>query len=375
MPFDIPFIRPVFPDSSLIGRDFDGIVASNWFTNFGPREREFSRAIGGYIGDGFTAVTFTNATIGLIAVVSSALGRGDNTRYVLIPSFTFAAGAEAIEWAGYRPILIDIDPQSLQPSLEDARAAVDGFGQGIAGILLCNTFGIGNPEIAAWEQFAEESGLVLLIDSAAGFGSRYEDGHPVGTAGLAEVFSFHATKPFAIGEGGAVVTRDVGLAETLMSFQNFGFREGRGAAALGLNGKLQEISAAIGLRQLATLDAALESRQAALAYYREVLAGYPIEFPTLIEASSVCFASMLLPNNVLRQRALERLREGGVEARAYYSPALHEQPHFSDSARASDLEVTREVVDTVLSVPLHQQMSRVDTDRVTDIIRAAVDGP
>ena len=366
MPFDIPFIRPRFPDSAIIGHDFDEIVASNWYTNFGPRERRFSAAIADYVGEGFHAVTFSNATLGLMAVLQATLGRGDGTRYVLVPSFTFAAGPEAIEWADFRPLFIDVDPESLQPSLHDARAAVAAHE--VVGILLCNTFGIGNPAIAEWEAFADEHGLPLVVDSAAGFGSRYPRGDRVGTAGIAEVFSFHATKPFAIGEGGAVVTRDEALAAELASFQNFGFREGRGAFSLGLNGKLQEINAAIGLRQLEQFDDALGRRQGVLESYRSKLAHLPIRFPTAIELSSVCFATVLLEDKAARDGALERLTAASVEARTYYSPAVHRHPYFASAARANDLTVTDVVIDTVLSLPVYEIMDTATIDRIVAAI-------
>ncbi|MBC7761024.1 MAG: DegT/DnrJ/EryC1/StrS family aminotransferase [Candidatus Saccharibacteria bacterium] len=370
MPFDIPFIKPVFPNSALVGHDFDDIVESNWYTNFGPRERKFAEAIAGYVGEGREAVTFANATIGLIAVLQAVLGRGDNTRFVLIPSFTFAAGAEAIEWAGYRPLFVDIHPESLQPSLAEARAAL-GAGRDVAGILLCNTFGIGNALVGEWEGFAEEVALPLVIDSAAGFGSRYPDGKRVGSAAVAEVFSFHATKPFAIGEGGAVLTRDSALAEELRSFQNFGFRDGKGAVSRGLNGKLQEINAAIGLRQLDTFDEAIDSRQAVLAAYRSGLAHSGIRFPEQIDISSVCFASMLFDTQEWRDRAQAQLLGAGVEVRTYYSPSVHKQPHFMDAVRASALTETEGVVDTILSVPVHQGMPQSSVDMVVNILESS----
>jgi dTDP-4-amino-4,6-dideoxygalactose transaminase len=370
VPFDIPFIRPVFPSSAVIGGDFDEIVESNWYTNFGPRERRFSAAVAAYIGDGFHAVTFANATIGLLATLQVLLGRGDNTKHVVIPSFTFAAGAAAIQWAGYIPLLIDIDRETLQPSLEGARAALASR-HDIAGILLCNTFGIGNAAVRDWETFADEAGLPLILDSAAGFGSRYVNGARVGTAAKAEVFSFHATKPFAIGEGGAVVTRDGDLAAELASFQNFGFSQGRGAHALGLNGKLQEINAAIGLRQLEKFDHTIANRQRVLAAYQDGLRGTSVVFPTQIEMSSVCFASILFDSRAPRDRALEALLAASIEVRTYYSPAVHLQPHFERVPRQGELETTEEVADVILSVPVHQSMSTDSIDRIVSVIRAA----
>src|SRR5262249_17147264 len=132
----------------------------------------------------------------------------------------------------------------------------------------------------------------LVIDSAAGFGSHYADGTRVGTRGACEIFSLHATKPFAIGEGGALVSRDPRLVEQAYSFQNFGFTKSPEAVQLGLNAKLQEISAAIGLRQLVHLDDRLASRRQVLESYRDGLADTGAVFQNNAEAASLCFASV-----------------------------------------------------------------------------------
>lgn len=365
MSFDVPFILPVLPDSARLVEDYEDIISSNWFTNFGPKERAFSAAVAGRIGTS-GAVTFTNATIALMGLIRGALGPGERASHILVPSFTFAAGPAAIEWAGFTPLFVDIEPEGLQPDIDQAYTALDRRDD-IAAILLCNTFGIGNSAIARWEALAEQHGIPLLIDSAAGFGSDYADGSPVGTAGLAEVFSFHATKPFAIGEGGAVTTDDPRLASTMTSFQNFAFEPGIGATALGLNGKLAEIPAAIGLRQLERFDAALHSRREVLARYRAGI-GDGWGFPDGIERSSVCFATIIAPDRSRRDTALSSLVAAGVEARAYYAPVVHRQPMFSDAPRAGTLAVTEAMADRVVSVPVHESMAPAAIGRVLDVL-------
>lgn len=366
MTFRVPFIRPVFPGPAVISEDFSAIVESNWFTNFGPREREFAARVAEYIAPGMHAALFSNATIALMASIEAALGPGDATRFVLVPSFTFAAGPEAIEWAGYRPLLIDIDEDTLQPSTESARRALERYGDDVAGILLCNTFGIGNPDIDAWEDLARSAGLSLVIDSAAGFGSVYADGRHVGTSGLCEVFSFHATKPFAIGEGGAVVSDDAEFIERLRSFSNFGFAGRDGAHRRGLNGKLQEFNAAIGLRQLDSFPDALRSRRSTLELFRQELPAELMRFPGGIERSSVCFASAVVRSASERDALLASLIDAGVEARTYYAPAVHRQPYFASAVRADDLAVTDTIGSTVLSIPVHQDME-------ADLVRVVLD--
>ena len=213
MPSEIPFIRPSFPKPAELAEEFGEIVDANWYTNFGPKERQFARALGDYLGPDLHVATVANGTLALIAALHATLGLGTRDRYLLMPSFTFIAVAQAALWAGYRPWFIDIDPDTWQPSAASARAVLERSRDRVAGILLANVFGVGNPQVGAWEDLAAEWDLPIVLDSAAGFGSMYADGERVGGRGACEIFSFHATKPFAIGEGGALVSRDPRLVE------------------------------------------------------------------------------------------------------------------------------------------------------------------
>jgi dTDP-4-amino-4,6-dideoxygalactose transaminase len=185
---EIPFILPSFPGSAELAADFDKIAKANWFTNFGPMERQFAAAVGEYLGPDLHVATFANGTLALIAALRATFGPGSRDAYLLVPSFTFVAVAEAAVWTGYLPWFIDIDPDTWQPSVASARAALEVSRDRVAGILLTNVFGVGNPQIDEWEVFAAEWDLPIVIDSAAGFGSSYSDGHRVGGRGTCEIF-------------------------------------------------------------------------------------------------------------------------------------------------------------------------------------------
>lgn len=371
MSSDIPFIRPNLPPADYLALDYQAIVESNWYTNFGPFERKFATSLGAYIGEGVYAATFSNATLALIAALYTALGRGDGTKFVLMPSFTFVAGAQALLWCGYKPLFIDIEPDSLQMSIQYARISI-ASGRKLAGILLCNAFGVGIPSIGLWESIAEENGLPLIIDSAAGFGSKYSKGEKLGKRGLCEIFSFHATKPFAIGEGGAVSSRNPEFISRLKHFQNFGFRDGRDAEQLGLNAKLQEINAAIGLRQLEHFDERIESRQATLQAYRAGLSRLGYQFQLNAERSSLCFASVVCRSSRQKKSVLGALHSDGVQARDYYNPPLHMQAYFKENSGAwvaDNLDVTEEVAQRVISLPVHDFMDDNEIERIINIIQ------
>lgn len=365
--YKIPFIKPDFPAAEDIAKDYKEILAANWFTNFGPFEERFSKKIANYIGEEYYACTLSNATAALLASILAVLGKGDGTKYVLMPSFTFVAGAAALTWCGYKPLFIDIENKGLHMDIDQAEKAINEGGDNIAAILFCNAFGVGATDIEAWESLAASKNVPLIIDSAAGFGSLYSSNRKVGGAGKCEIFSFHATKPFAIGEGGAVVSRDSELIEKIISIQNFGFNGGGNAAYLGFNGKLEEVNAAIGLRQFERFSNILEGRRRVWRAYQQ---GLPPKFKLQKNAAnaSLCFAAVLAPDEDQRDTSLKNLIENGVEAKTYYNPSIHKQSYYKNFDRYSELTVTNDIDSRILSLPIHDNMSDDDLKLIIDTL-------
>jgi dTDP-4-amino-4,6-dideoxygalactose transaminase len=374
MNYKVPFIKPDFPSVDDMTADYAAIVKANWFTNFGPFEQNFAIEIGKYIGDGYFAATFSSATAGLIASILAVLGMGDGTEYIVMPSFTFAAGADAIRWCGYQPVFVDIENEGLHMDIAATEALLGDkrYTGRIKGLLFCNAFGVGTTNIEGWEALAEKTTLPLIIDSAAGFGSLYTQARKVGSAGLCEVFSFHATKPFAIGEGGAVVSRHKKLIDTLLSIQNFGFEQ-RNATQLGFNGKLQEINAAIGLRQFRNFARVLENRRAVFNRYRSELDSGKFMMQENAENASLCFATVLAKNPMRRDGYVISLKEAGVDAKIYYSPSLHKQDYFKEVEYFSSLANTDKVDASVLSLPIHDNMNQADITLIIETLNNAPD--
>jgi dTDP-4-amino-4,6-dideoxygalactose transaminase len=366
MPAEVPFVRPSFPKPAELAADFEEIVGANWYTNFGPKERQFAAALGNYLGRNLHVATFASGTLALVAALCATVGPGTRERYLLMPSFTFVAVAQAALWAGYRPWFIDIDAQTWQPSVVSARAVVESDRERIAGILLANVFGVGNPHVGVWEELAAEWDLPIVVDSAAGFGSAYADGRRVGGRGECEIFSFHATKLLAIGEGGALVSGHRRLVERAQEFQNFGFA-GRQSTQLGINAKMPEISAAIGLRQLAGLNDRLASRRKVFDRYRAELSRVGLRFQPNADASSLCFASACCASADHKTAVLASLCQDAIRARDYYNPPLHLQHYFvanPELVRSAELTVTRDICSRIVSLPVHDHMAQEDVARV-----------
>jgi dTDP-4-amino-4,6-dideoxygalactose transaminase len=224
---------------------------------------------------------------------------------IAVPSFTFTATACAIRWAGFEPLFVDVEADSWQLDPDALTDALHRHRGAVAGVLGCSAFGSAPPPQirAGWRRACAEHGAPLLIDSAAGFGAVDAYGVPLGGQGDTEVFSLHATKPFAIGEGGAVLTADPELAARIERTINFGIDSAsRTSVVAGLNAKLPELLAAAGLAMLERFDDVLASRRDTARRLQSALASVPVTYQAGSEGSTWQAFQLLLPDAAFRAR-------------------------------------------------------------------------
>ncbi len=368
MQYKVPFIKPVFPAPETVAEDYKKIIASNWFTNFGPYERELSKKATEFISKDLHGTTVANCTLGL-EIALRTLANADK-KYVIMPSFTFAAVAEVAINSGFVPVFIDIEKDSWQPSIAQAKEFIEKESNNVAGIILPNVFGVGNKAVDDWEDLARNNKIPLIIDSAAGYGSQYSENEFLGGRGDCEVFSFHATKPFAIGEGGLIVSKSKELIDNLRKMQNFGFNDDRTVDMIGTNAKLQELSCAIGLRQLESYAERLELRRSIIKQYQDLLSTEDVVFQENVLLSTGAFISVTVPN---KEKIFYALHDAGVQARAYYSPTLHKIPVIAKvSVLPFSLQNTEDVESSILSLPVIEEMNPDYIDQIVDVIKDGI---
>jgi dTDP-4-amino-4,6-dideoxygalactose transaminase len=350
------FQRPSLPEPERIEAYFRQSRDARWFSNAGPcwhllRERIAER-IGAY------CIPVASGTAGLLAAVAAVIGeRGLSADgEALMPSFTFAATAQAAIWNGLRPRMLDVDPNHwhLDPDVLERELARR---RDVAVVIAVSSFGTPPPaEVRIrWELACQAAGVPLVIDSAAAFGAVAEDGRPVGTGGDLEVVSFHATKPFAIGEGGAVFTRDGACRDRVEAAINFGFQGGAVTAARGLNGKLSELHAAVGLAVLDEFDEILTVRRRSAARIRQ-RARPTLRWQAGAERSTWQFVPVRFEDTASRDEA-EAACRGVLETRVYYQP-LHRMDSFAAVSTWDDsLEVTDDLAARLLALPMANDLS------------------
>jgi len=278
--------------------------------------------------------------------------RGEGADEALMPSFAFPADAQAAVWNGLRPVFVDVTPDHWHLDPHALRSALDERGKRVSAVVALSAFGVPPPAAVrrSWEAACSEAGVPLVIDSAAGYGARADDGLPVGAQGDAEVVSFDAVKPLCAGEGGAIFFRDEGAAEEARRLTHFAFDEAHQVTrADGLNAMMSELAAAVALAGLDELDAVLESRRAAAVELLELLPpGFTRQLGDL--RGTWQFVPVAAPDPATRAAVLEA-STGHVELRTYYEP-LHRMAPLAGCAQAGDLQATGYLASRMLNLPM-----------------------
>jgi dTDP-4-amino-4,6-dideoxygalactose transaminase len=349
-------------------------VRSGWWS-MGPRVEEFEQAFAAFCGTE-RAFAVANGTAALhLALLALGCGPGDE---VLLPSLTFVAAANTIGHVGATPVFCDITGlDDLNVSPEDLEAAVTPATRAI----VVMHYG-GHPcEMSAVLEIADRHGLAVIEDAAHAVGASWE-GRPCGSLGDIGCFSFFANKNLSTAEGGMVVTDDPLLAERIRVLRSHGMTtltwdRHRGHAhsydvvECGLNYRLDELRAAIGLVELPRLTARNRARAQIVERYREAFAdARGLEMPFDVDdAAAHHLAVVVLPADTPRDEFRAALAAAGIQTSVHYPP-IHRFSYYAELGRRRPLPVTEEVADRLVTLPLYPHMRESD---ITAVISAVLD--
>lgn len=363
--------RPNIGDRSRLLERFESILDRRWLTNNGPYVQEFEKRVAEKCQVSECVAT-SNGTSAL-EILMRAVGM---TGEVIVPSFTFVATVHALQWQEIRPVFCDVDPKT---HLLDAKRVEELITPRTSGIVGVHLWGHGC-ETTALEEIADRNGLQLIFDASHGFGCTHE-GRPLGGFGRAEAFSFHATKVLNTFEGGAVVTNDSELAGKMRLMRNFGFEGKDRVIYLGSNGKMSEISAAMGLTGLESLDEVIEKNQALYEVYcagLDLVPGVRVVRPPRGERSNYHYVVVEVDEataGLSRDQLVAVLEKENVLARRYFYPGVHQmEPYRSCQPMAGlVLPETKRLCQEVMALPTGQTLSPDDVTTVVKIISSAVE--
>lgn len=354
----IPVTRPYLPERRKLDRYIDGLYDNARLTNGGPLVEELTQRLQEYLGLS-NLLLVANGTLAL-QVAYRVLGLSGE---VLTSPFSFVASASSLSWLGLKPVFADIDRATL--NLCPHRAAA-GIGPRTSAIVPVHVYG--NPaDCEAFERLAVDRGLKLVYDAAHAFGVRHR-GSSVLRRGDASVLSLHATKLFHTVEGGAISFRDPALHHAAREMIHFGLSRGEAASEwVGINGKMSEFHAAMGLCVLDDIDFICEQRAMLWRRYRQGLngwVGFQQRSPDREGPDS--YAPVLFRSESELQRVVRRLQARGYQSRRYFHPSLDT---LYGNGRC---EHSRDVANRILCLPLYAGLDPQEVDRCIEAVKGAL---
>lgn len=347
----------------------EDIFARNCFTNNGPMVQRLEEEIA-RIHSVKHCIAVCNATIGEILVLEALGLKGE----IILPSFTFIATAHGCLWQGAKTIFCDISADSLTIDVNSAKSLISADTSAIIGVHL-----FGNIcDIKALEGLCKNKNIKLVFDAAHAFNCSYGD-TPVGNFGNAEILSFHATKFFSTFEGGAILTNDSQLDALIRNLRNFGFRNYDDVGFLGINAKMPEASAAMGLASLDVINIRSERFKESYQIYREKLDSIPgIKLISVGERGKSNYHSIpiLIDQDkfgVPRDILYRILWQENIIARRYFYPGCHKmEPYktmYPDTYKK--LPVTENIAQRILCLPSNLQNPKRDITKIVEVITSA----
>lgn len=361
--------RPVFPTIEEVTEKLRDIWAAKWLTNNGPQHSMLEQELTEKLKVPYLSL-FNNGTIALIVACQSLRLSGE----VITTPFTFAATPHVLSWNNIRPIFCDIDPETMNI---DAEKLENMITPQTTAILAVHVFG--TPcNVEKIQEIADRYGLKVIYDAAHAFGVEI-DGRGIGNFGDISMFSFHATKLYHTVEGGALTHGDKNLKSRIDLLKNFGIKNEEEVVMPGINGKLNEISAAVGRIMLNYVENERQKRIFLHKVYDEELSGVDG-----IKIMPKCADNVKLNYQYYVVRIDEKIfgrsrdfvydsfKNYNVYARKYFHPLCSEFTCYRqlNSARAENLPVANEIGRQVLSLPMYGDLTEADVRKICAILKS-----
>lgn len=362
--------RPNIGNRDRLLKRINDLLDRKWLTNDGPYVQEFEQRIANVVGVKH-CIPMCNGTVALEIAIRAAGLTGE----VILPSFTFIATAHALQWQEITPVFCDIDPNTYTINPWRVESMITPRTSGIIGVHLW-----GRPcNVQALTEIAQKHNLKLMFDAAHAFGCSYK-GRMIGNFGDAEIFSFHATKFFNTFEGGAIATNNDELAAKIRLMKNFGFAGFEKVDYIGTNGKMSEVSAAMGLTGLESLDEFVTVNYRNYRQYQGELRDVPgVELLTFNEVEKCNYQYLVLEidEEIIqfnRDQLVKILWAENILARRYFYPGCHRmEPYRSYFPHAGLLlPETESLGKRVLVLPTGTAVSTEEISKICQIIRLVV---
>jgi dTDP-4-amino-4,6-dideoxygalactose transaminase len=367
-PFEKPIYitRPPLPDREAVYRKIDEIWDSQWLTNVGSQHKEFETKLKQYLEVSNISL-FCNGTLALQLACQALRLSGE----VITTPFTFAATPHVLYWNRITPVFCDIDPHTFNLDPQRIESMIT---PNTTAILPVHVFGY-PCDFESIREIADRYGLRVIYDAAHAFGVKV-NGKNIGNFGDLSMFSFHATKIYHTFEGGALTFKDRSLRERLEFAKNFGFKGEENIVVPGINAKMNEFQAAMGLLMLDPFEEEIEKRKHLTMVYRERLSEVPgINFRTEIPKVKHNYYNFVITVDQdkfgqSRDNLYDNLKTYNIFTRKYFYPLCSQFQCYKQypSSSPENLPVAEKITKQVLSLPLYSGLADEDIHKICDVI-------
>ncbi|NMG64457.1 DegT/DnrJ/EryC1/StrS family aminotransferase [Azoarcus indigens] len=360
-PVTSPFLPPLEEFVPYLQQIWD----NKWLTNNGPFHQQLEAELAAYLGVEHLSL-FANGTLALVTALQALRIGGE----VITTPYTFAATSHSLLWNGIKPVFVDIDPSTCNLDPDRIEEAIT---PATTAILPVHCYGI-PCNVERIERIADTYGLKVIYDAAHAFGVR-QNGSSILQHGDLSILSFHATKVFNTFEGGAIVCPDAKIKQRIDYLKNFGFANEVTIVAPGINGKMNEVSAAMGLLQLRHIDAALGARATIFQRYAKGLAEIPslkLIHPPSDVAWNHAYCPVLVSEDypLSRDELYELLKSQDILARRYFYPLISSFPMYRGlpSAAPARLAHAAHIAEQIICLPIFPTIAPEEVGRVIGIL-------
>ena len=362
----IPVTKPYLPSREKLDRYIDGIYERQWLTNNGPLVQELTRRLEEYLGIE-NLLLVSNGTLALqIAYRALGISGSEAPAEAITTPFTFVATASSLKWEGVDPLFVDIDAETwcLDPALVES--AITPLTRAIVPVHV-----FGNAcDVEAIDELGRQHGLKVVYDASHAFGVTYK-GESLLKHGDAATLSFHATKLFHTVEGGAIIFKRKEDLERAKKMINFGITGPESIEELGINAKMNEFQAAMGLCVLDEMEANMAARHAVWGTYERELACTTLQLQK--RNSNLNYNSAYFPvvfgSETMAVQVANLLKENGIFARRYFFPSL-ETVGFLD--QRTHQPVSSDIAGRILCLPIYASLEEHEQKTVIDVITSSL---
>ena len=361
----IPITKPTLPNYEKIGDKFKEVINSGMITN-SKYVKEFENKVANYTNTE-ESTALSSCTSGLILTQKMLKLKGE----VITPSLTFHATTHSLVWNNLTPKFVDIEEEHYCIDPEKVKEAITSKTSAILAVHL-----FGHPaNVKALQEIANDYNLKLIFDAAHAFGSKI-NGEMIGSFGDAEIFSLSPTKLITTGEGGIVTSKNKELISKLKLARNYGDGGDLNPQFSGLNARLSEFNAILGIETLEYLEKNIQRRNELENLYKRKLSNFGVKFQKISNNVRTTFKDFSIYLNeeitgINRDKLHEKLHEKGIMTRKYFYPPVHKQGAFSSFNELS-LQKTEHISSNILSLPLYSHMEENEVEQVCNIFEKVI---